>query len=79
MLSFFSNWGRGEANTSTHRGPKRAVILIGPPKTGSTHIQGFLVANRDHLRKHGWQMPRGVDGAAAGQKGSALPAPPLPA
>ena len=68
MLSFFSNWGRGEANTSTHRGPKRAVILIGPPKTGSTHIQGFLVANRDHLRKHGWQMPRGVDGADASKK-----------
>ena len=46
----------------------RAVVLVGPPKTGSTHVQSFLAANQDQLLKFGWQWPRAVDGGRAGPK-----------
>ena len=54
--------------TRIHAEGPRAVVLIGPPKTGSTHIQHFLTANRQQLAERGWQWPRGVDGAPAGPK-----------
>ena len=49
-------------------GPRRAVVLVGPPKTGSSHLQAFLVSNRANLAAHGWQWPRGVDGQPGGPK-----------
>lgn len=48
--------------------PRRALVLVGPPKTGSSHVQAFLVANRDHLEKHGWTLPPAVDGRPADDK-----------
>ena len=52
---------------TTTRGP-RAIVLVGPPKTGSTHVQSFLEANADELRNFGWQWPRAIDGGRAGAK-----------
>ena len=49
------------------RGP-RAVILVGPPKTGSTHVQTWLEANAAELSARGWSWPRAVDGGTAGAK-----------
>ena len=46
----------------------RAVILVGPPKTGSSHVQAFLANNQEFLESHGWQWPRSVDGGRAGAK-----------
>ena len=46
----------------------RAVILLGPPKTGSTHLQSFLAANQANLHRAGWEWPHGVDGQPAGPK-----------
>ena len=49
----------------------RAVILIGPPKTGSTHLQVLLSRNQEFLKTLGWQWPREFGGAKAGPKGFA--------
>lgn len=46
----------------------RAVVLLGPPKTGSSHVQAFLANNQPYLEAHGWQWPRSVDGGRAGAK-----------
>ena len=44
------------------------MVLVGPPKTGSTHVQSFLEANAAELRKHGWTWPNAADGGVAGAK-----------
>ena len=68
MLSFLGLDQASHRRNGSRTASPRAVVLIGPPKTGSTHLQGFLVANREHLLRHGWQWPRGRDGEPAGAK-----------
>jgi len=34
-----------------------ALVHIGPPKTGSTHIQEFFSSNDDKFQEHGWNYP----------------------
>ena len=36
---------------------KKLILHIGTPKTGTTAIQGYLIANRAQLRKHGYCFP----------------------
>lgn len=36
---------------------RRAVIHVGPPKTGTTHTQDWIVHNVDRLRAKGWAWP----------------------
>ena len=46
----------------------RALILIGPPKTASTHVQTILASNQELLLGAGWQWPQGLWGQRAGPK-----------
>jgi len=38
--------------------PRRAVVHIGPPKTGTTHTQTWISGNAARLMGHGWAWPR---------------------
>ena len=40
-----------------HNSPPSAVVLAGPHKTASTHLQLFIHNNRKKLAEHGWQWP----------------------
>lgn len=37
---------------------RKAILQIGTEKTGTTTLQSFLAANRDHLLARGWIYPR---------------------
>ena len=49
--------------------PRRAVVHIGPPKTGTSHTQAWIVENAARLMEHGWAWPRSENGHFVEAKG----------
>jgi len=48
------------AEASHPLGRGRAVVHIGPPKTGSTALQQYMLNQSRHLFGYGWQWPRSM-------------------
>lgn len=61
-----------------HASVPAAVVLAGPHKTASTHLQLFLVRNRKALAEQGWRWPSApLSSHPASAKGLAFLAPAL--
>ena len=61
----------GAAAAPRAAGP-HAVIHVGPPKTGTSHLQDFFTNNLARLRTHGWSFPYLFGGGENGWCRSAL-------
>jgi hypothetical protein len=46
-----------DAQPATPVGPRRVLVHVGTPKTGTSHLQDVLFRNRDLLREHGILYP----------------------
>jgi hypothetical protein len=49
--------GGVEVTVSAAQGPKRVLLHVGTPKTGTSYLQDVLFRNRELLREHGILYP----------------------